>query len=220
VVEHQAAASQQPGERCGVDVELLRADVLVHADAGDLVIRSVVDLSVVGDPDLAAATPPQPDGPAGQMDFTFDRLGIRLPAIAISPWIPEKTVVNATYRNTSVIRTMRERWNLGPPLTARDADAADIAAVLTLDQPRAPEDWPDVSARPVPTMDQALLPLDQPLSPLAQALVAGCLALARQLGHTVPTLKDPAALTGAQGLELIHQTLSHLWPALKPPTTT
>ena len=26
-----------------------------------------------------------------------------------------------TYRNTSLIRTLRERWNLGPPLTARDA---------------------------------------------------------------------------------------------------
>ena len=121
-------------------------------------------------PPPAATRPTRPDR-AGQMDFTFDRLGIRLPAIAISPWIPEKTVVNDTYRNTSVIRTMRERWNLGPPLTARDADAADIAPVLTLDQPRAPEDWPDVTPRPVPEMDQALIPLDQPLSPLAQALV-------------------------------------------------
>ena len=68
-----------------------------------------------------AADPPDPAGPAGQMGFTFDRLGIRLPAIAISPWIPEKTVVNDTYHHTSVIRTMRERWNLGAPLTARDA---------------------------------------------------------------------------------------------------
>ena len=69
------------------------------------------------------ADAPDPSAPAGQMDFTFSRLGVRLPAIAISPWIPEKTVVNETYRNTSMIRTMRERWNLGPPLTARDADA-------------------------------------------------------------------------------------------------
>ena len=68
-------------------------------------------------------------------------------------------------------------------------------------------------------MDAALIPLDQPLSPLAQALVAGCLALARQLGQTVPTVKDPAALTGAQGLELMHEALGHLWPGLKHPTT-
>ena len=161
-----------------------------------------------------AATPPDPDGPAGQMGFAFDRLGVRLPAIAISPWIPERTVITDEYRNTSMIRTMRERWNLGAPLTARDADAADIAPVLTLDQPRAPEDWPDLTPRPVPNMDAALLPLDEPLSPLAQALVVGCLAMAKQLGHPVPATSDPTALTGIQGLELIHESLSRLWPAV------
>jgi phospholipase C len=153
------------------------------------------------------------------MDFAFDRLGVRLPAIAISPWIPERTVVNETYRNTSVIRTMRERFNLGPPLTARDADAPDIAPVLSLDQPRAPEDWPDVTPRPVPQMDEALIPFDEPLSPLAQALVGGCLAMAQQLGQPVPTIQDPAALNGAQGLELIHETLGHLWPGIGSSTT-
>ena len=98
-----------------------------------------------------AADPPDPAG-TGRADGLHASTGSAsaCPAIAISPWIPEKTVVNDTYRNTSVIRTMRERWNLGPPLTARDADAADIAPVLTLDQPRAPEDWPDVTPRPVP----------------------------------------------------------------------
>jgi phospholipase C len=55
-----------------------------------------------------AATPPDAAGPPGQMGFTFNRLGIRLPAIAISPWIPEKTVVTDTYHHTSVIRTLRE----------------------------------------------------------------------------------------------------------------
>jgi phospholipase C len=56
-----------------------------------------------------AATPPDPAGPPGQMGFAFNRLGIPVPAIAISPWLPEKTVVTDTYRNTSVIRTM-EPW--------------------------------------------------------------------------------------------------------------
>ena len=165
-----------------------------------------------------AANPPDPAAPAGQMDFTFDRLGIRLPTIAISPWIPERTVVNDHYRNTSLIRTMRERWNLGAPLTARDADAADIAPVLTLDQPRAPEDWPDVTARPVPAFDEALIPLDRPLSPLGQAFVAGCLALAKQFGETVPAIKDPAALTGAEGLALVRDAAGHLWPGLNGST--
>jgi len=71
-------------------------------------------------------------------------------------------------------------------------------------------EWAEVTPRPVPTMDAGLLPLDQPLSPLAHALVAGCLALARQLGQPVPTIKDPAALNGAEGLERMHETRSPL----------
>jgi hypothetical protein len=62
------------------------------------------------------------------------------------------------------------------------------------------------------------IPLDQPLSPLAQAFVLGCLALAEQLGQTVPSIKDPAALNGAEGLELVHQAAGHRWPGIKHST--
>ncbi len=78
------------------------------------------------------APPPNPAAPAGQMGFTFNRLGVRIPAIAISPWIPERTVVNEEYHNTSLIQTMRGRWSLGRPLTARDAVARDFRSVLSL----------------------------------------------------------------------------------------
>ena len=59
--------------------------------------------------------PPDPARPAGQYGFTFDRFGVRVPAIAISPWIAPRTVVNDEYRHTSIIRTLRERWSLGAP---------------------------------------------------------------------------------------------------------
>ena len=35
-----------------------------------------------------AAPPPDPAAPPGQHGFTFDRSGVRLPAVAVSPWIP------------------------------------------------------------------------------------------------------------------------------------
>jgi phospholipase C len=152
------------------------------------------------------------------MGFTFNRLGIRIPAIAISPWIPEKTVVSDTYRNTSVIRTLRERWNLGLPFTARDADAPDLSRVFTLDVPRQPENWPDVVARPVPAFDQSVLPLDAPLSPLAQAVTMGFLELVKQLGQTVPKI-DPAKLKGGEAIKLVHETLGHLFPGLQRSST-
>ena len=80
-----------------------------------------------------AVLPPDPAAPAGQMGFRFDRSGVRVPAIAVSPWIGEQTVINDEYRHTSVIRTLRERWQLGAPLTARDGAAPDLAPVLNLD---------------------------------------------------------------------------------------
>ena len=47
----------------------------------------------------------------------------------------------------------------------------------------------------------------------------GCLALAQQLGQTVPAIDDPAALNGARGLALIHETPGHLWPGIASSTT-
>jgi phospholipase C len=104
---------------------------------------------------------PGPAGSAGQYGFTFDRSGIRVPAIAISAWIPEKTVINGEYRNSSVIATLRQHWSLGAPVTARDAIAPSLAPVLSPDTPRPPEDWPEVTAQPVPFYDQSLLPSER-----------------------------------------------------------
>jgi hypothetical protein len=63
----------------------------------------------------------------------------------------------------SMIRTLRERWNLGPHLTRRDATAPDIAPVLTRSTPRPQEDWPDVTPQPVPQPTDALVAVDRPL---------------------------------------------------------
>jgi phospholipase C len=84
------------------------------------------------------AGPPDPVGPAGQMGFRFDRAGIRIPTLAVSAYTDPATVVTGEYRNTSLIATLRERWPLGPPLTARDATAPDIAPVLARRTPRPP----------------------------------------------------------------------------------
>ena len=91
--------------------------------------------------------PPDPAAPAGQMGFRFDRSGIRIPTLAVSAYIDPRTVVTREYRNISLIRTLRERFALGPPLTGRDTVAADIAPILTRNTPRAQEDWPEVTAR-------------------------------------------------------------------------
>ena len=54
------------------------------------------------------------------MGFRFDRSGIRIPTLAVSAYIDPRTVVTGEYRNTSLIRTLRERSSLGDRAADRD----------------------------------------------------------------------------------------------------
>ena len=54
VVQEQPAGPEQSGYRLRIVRELGAADVLVHADAGDLVERPVEDLAVILDTNLDA----------------------------------------------------------------------------------------------------------------------------------------------------------------------
>jgi phospholipase C len=161
------------------------------------------------------ARSPDPSAPAGQLGFTFDRSGVRVPAIAISPWIPARTVVTDEYRHTSLLATLRERWNLGAPFTGRDAGARSIAAVLSLDEPRAPEDWPEVAAQPVPEFDTALVPLDAPLRPLPKAVLFAALAFAKQAGQAVPDIRPDDDIKGGDAIAIVSEILAHMFPGLR-----
>jgi len=67
--------------------------------------------------------------------FDFSLLGLRIPALLISPWLAAG-VDTHPYQNTSVIRLLLERLNslYGvslPPLTRRDATAPDLATAFS-----------------------------------------------------------------------------------------
>jgi phospholipase C len=162
-----------------------------------------------------AAPPPDAAAPPGQMGFAFDRSGQRVPAIAISAWIPERRVVTEEYRHTSLIRTLRERWSLGAPLTARDAVAADLAPILSLDTPRPPEHWPDVTPQPVPPFSAALLPPNLPLSVLGKGIFFGILAFEKSLGAKVPEISKDTDITGAQAQEIMRNMSLDVFPGLR-----
>jgi phospholipase C len=81
-----------------------------------------------------------PDNTAGEYGFDFTRFGPRVPALLISPLIPAGTVFRVPagslpLDHTSVLKTIELRWNV-PSLTARDAAAPDVGAVLSLATPR------------------------------------------------------------------------------------
>ena len=94
--------------------------------------------------------PPDSNAPAGQCDLKFDRSGYRVPAIIVSPWIEERTVINDEYRHTSLLATLRKVWDLGDAFTDRDAAARTFDHLLSRDTPRDPATWPGFQPQPVP----------------------------------------------------------------------
>jgi phospholipase C len=161
-----------------------------------------------------AVAPPDPAAPAGQMGFTFERSGLRVPAIAVSPWIGANTVINEEYRHTSVIRTLRVRWGLGGPLTGRDASARDLTPVLSLDSPRPPEDWPEVTPQPVPAFSPARVSLEARLKGLSKAACFPALALAQHLGLPAPDINEDEAICRADAVALISEVFGHMFLGL------
>ena len=127
-----------------------------------------------------AVPPPDPSAPAGECDFTFDRSGYRVPAIIVSPWIDEGTVINDEYRHTSLLATLRKVWDLGDPFTDRDAAARTFDHLLSREAPRDPAGWPDVHPRPVPEWQLTKVELGQALSPLGKAIGPGLVEHAKQ----------------------------------------
>ncbi len=77
-----------------------------------------------------AAVPPDEH----QEEYTFDRLGVRVPAVLVSPWVGQR-VENTQFDHTSLLKYLSNKWNLAP-LGARTAEANSIGAVITEPQPR------------------------------------------------------------------------------------
>jgi phospholipase C len=85
--------------------------------------------------------------------FDFTKLGPRIPAVIVSPWIPEATIDHTQYDHTSLLNTVERRFGLAP-LTDRDASAADFAHLFRLRSPRTDRlVWSDTSA---PSESQSL----------------------------------------------------------------
>ncbi len=71
--------------------------------------------------------------------FNFDRYGVRVPAVFVSPYIRQGLVLRppgaTPFDHTSILAMLRKRFELGLPLSERDAAAPSVEAVLTLAEP-------------------------------------------------------------------------------------
>ncbi|KAK8944640.1 hypothetical protein KSP39_PZI007521 [Platanthera zijinensis] len=104
---------------------------------------------------------PNPDGLRGPPPFyfNFDRLGVRIPTIMVSPWIKKGTVVsrpngpttNSEYEHSSIPATLKKLLGLKSDfLTKRDAWAGTFEHILQeLSSLRT--DCPEILPDPLPT---------------------------------------------------------------------
>jgi phospholipase C len=165
-----------------------------------------------------AVPPPDADAPAGEFGFTFDRSGYRVPVILVSPWMPQGVVFNDEYRHTSLIATLRKRWDLGEAFTQRDASARTFDDLFTLDEPRDPDTWATVTALPVPEWQLDAAAFNKGLSGLGKAIGPGIIQHVRELGVELPPeLDEPdAEITPAALFDAIRQAALHIFPRLAP----
>ncbi|KAH7667020.1 phospholipase C protein [Dioscorea alata] len=85
---------------------------------------------------------PSPDGIVGPdpFFFTFDRLGVRVPTIMVSPWIEKGTVIHgpngvptatSEFEHSSITATVKKLFDLPSPyLTKRDAWAGTFEGIV------------------------------------------------------------------------------------------
>jgi phospholipase C len=168
-----------------------------------------------------AVPPPDPGAPAGECGFTFDRSGYRVPAIIVSPWVAEGTVCNQEHRHTSLIATLRERWNLGDPFTGRDAAARTFSYAFTLDLPRDPKFWPVPTPRPVPALTVDATG-GQVLTQLGETFLSGLRRHAWDNHVKLPGLPDDpkAEIPPGQIVTVLGRALATYFPSLAPTSAT
>jgi phospholipase C len=91
-----------------------------------------------------------------QNHFRFDQLGVRVPALIISPYTRKGVIDHTQYDHTSMLATVERLFGM-KHLTNRDNAANDFLHLLSLDAPR--EDTP--TTLPDPAMNPKPLPCEE-----------------------------------------------------------
>jgi phospholipase C len=175
-------------------------------------------------PETGATPPDDIRRPPG---FDFTRFGVRVPAVIVCPLIPAGTVFRAPagsppYDHTSIISTLRARFNLGP-LGKRDAIAPHLGPILTLSEPRRDDPLAGVTA---PTAaDPVLQAGSAPIGAAPSAFLEAKAIAAAKLPIPSQPIENPeqtvAALpTAAKQYAFIQDRLQAWEAAGKPLTNT
>ncbi|HEV7662418.1 MAG TPA: alkaline phosphatase family protein, partial [Chloroflexota bacterium] len=190
--------------------ELLLADVYEHLRASPLWEKTV--LVVTWDEHGGTydhVLPPAAVNPDGKStpEFAFDRLGVRVPALIVSPFVKRGTIDHTLYEHASVPAFVKQVFGLPDFLTARDAAANTFEAALSLDQPRT--DTPATLSRP--TGGASALPVGPTLRQMsaeavlaAKAAGAPSTALPTDLQTSLVALSHELAAVETPVMRLVH----------------
>jgi phospholipase C len=148
--------------------------------------------------------PPTTVNPDGKdaLEFNFGRLGVRVPAVVISPYIEKGTIDSACYDHASIPATLKALFGLPDFLTRRDARANTFDRILNRTSPRtdAPMTLPRIS--PMPEVEEP--PESMPPTELHASLVALAESLgggADYAGSSPPRTEQQAAIRVKAALE-------------------
>lgn len=155
-----------------------------------------------------AAVPPDHH----QHGYTFDRLGVRVPAILVSPFATD-AVFGETLDHTSLLKYLIDKWGLGP-LGERAAKAATFKPALG--GPLRADTPSSIPAIP-PGMKPVAPPPHKPLTDHQSALVALSHALESMAGEdpAVVAARSRQVITGPQSqidaaVDRVEAFLSHV----------
>ena len=123
--------------------------------------------------------------------FQFDRLGVRVPAILVSPWAPRGGVVNHVFEHSAIPATIRKLFAVdGPALSERESESRTFESALSLDAPRdtpASIAFTSPVGSPIETVAATASGIQRRLLSLASSLSATGLAAAdaRNVGGSI-----------------------------------
>jgi phospholipase C len=149
-------------------------------------------------------------GPVNQFGFSFDRYGVRVPAVIASPYIPAGLIDHRLYDHASIPATVEALLGL-VPLTARDARAANVTSLLQLSGAReTPTELP-VPSGPRPAIVSAPLPPERAAEPITNGNLAGFLHVALRVElQMAPPEQHPAILARVGQLRTRGEALAYI----------
>ena len=159
-----------------------------------------------------AAIPPA-DTPVGdkfnQYHFPFDRYGVRVPAVVVSPLIPPNLIDHRLYDHSSIPKAIETIFGL-PPLTERDKAANDPTDLLRLTTARmdAPERLPNPA---MPTMPKVAIAAPAPESTIDHGNLPAFLHVAMRADITTsPPEAKHAILARVQSIQTRGQAAQYI----------